>query len=165
MAEIEVKVLDVDPDDLRRKLLELGAVLVKKGREVNQMFDFPDGGLHQRGGYIRIRAFEGKSILTFKERLPTTGFKESHEHETEVRDAEATRRILEGVGLVLGRTDEKDRESYRLGEILFELDHWPTFPPYLGGGGGGGWGGGGAGWRASEQPHPRPRACPTNAST
>ncbi|MBI4869712.1 MAG: class IV adenylate cyclase [Candidatus Wallbacteria bacterium] len=131
MAEIEVKVLGVDPGELRRKLFELGAERVKKGREVNQMFDFSDGRLFARGGYVRVRSFSGRCTLTIKERIGSGPFRESREHETEVSDPGETRLFLEALGLGLRRVDEKDRESYRLGDILYEIDEWPGYPPYL----------------------------------
>ena len=131
MSEIEIKVLDIDPERVRARLVELGAVQVKKGREVNRMYDFPDHRFHAQGGYVRVRDFQGKSILTFKRRLPGTTYKTSEEIETEVADGAAASALLQALGLELVRTDEKDRESYRLEGILFEIDHWPTVPPYL----------------------------------
>ena len=126
-----MKVLDIDVELVRKRLLELGAKQVKKGRETNQMYDFPDERLWEDGGYARIRAFNGKSILTFKRRLPGTTYKKSVEIETVVEDGAAMSGILLALGLKLRRTDEKDRESYRLGDVLYEIDHWPTVPPYL----------------------------------
>lgn len=131
MSEIEVKVLDIDADAVRARLVELGAELVKKGRETNRMYDFPDERLWQAGGYARVRDFNGKSILTFKRRLPGTKYKTSEEIETIVADGDAMGGILLALGLKLRRTDEKDRESYRVNDILFEIDHWPTVPHYL----------------------------------
>jgi adenylate cyclase class 2 len=131
VSEIEVKVLDIDRAAIRARLLELGATLVKKGRETNRMYDFPDERLWAAGGYARVREFEGRSLLTFKRRLPGTAYKKSEELETHVEDGGEMGRILEALGLVLRRTDEKDRESYRLDRILFEIDEWPTVPPYL----------------------------------
>lgn len=131
MSEIEVKVLDVDPDRIRARLLELGATLVKKGRETNRMYDFADQRLWKAGGYVRVREFNGRFTLTYKRRLPGVAYKSSEELETDVADAAMMGAILEALGVHLRRTDEKDRESYRLDRILFEIDTWPTVPPYL----------------------------------
>jgi adenylate cyclase class 2 len=131
VSEIEVKVLDIDPDRIRSMLAALGAVPAKKGREVNRMFDFPDERLWSSGCYLRLREFASKHVLTFKRRLPGTHYKTSEEIETEVSNGAAAAAIVEALGLVTRRIDEKDRESYRLGEIMFEIDTWPTVPPYL----------------------------------
>ena len=131
MSEIEVKVLDIDPDRVRARLVELGATLVKKGRETNRMYDFSDQRLWQQGGYVRVRDFDGRSTLTYKRRLPGTAYKSSEELETDVTDPAMMGAILEALGVHLRRTDEKDRESYKLGLVLFEMDTWPTVPTYL----------------------------------
>jgi adenylate cyclase class 2 len=131
VSEIEVKVLDIDAGRVRARLLELGATLVKKGRETNRMYDFADQRLWQQGGYVRVRDFNGRSTLTYKRRLPGTLYKSSEELETDVTDPAMMGAILEALGVHLRRTDEKDRESYRLDRVLFEIDTWPTVPPYL----------------------------------
>ena len=131
MSEIEIKVLDIDVDDVRRRLVALGAQLVKKGRETNRMYDWPDERLWSEGAYLRLRSFGPHHTLTFKRRLAGDRYKSSEEVETNVADASATAAILTMLGLVERRVDEKDRESYRLDDLLFEIDRWPTIPAYL----------------------------------
>jgi adenylate cyclase class 2 len=131
MSEIEIKVLDIDPDRIREKLVALGATQVKQGRETNRMYDFPDERLWEAGSYLRVRSFGPAHTMTFKRRLAGAAYKTSEEIETTVGDPGAIGQVLESLGLVQRRVDEKDRESWKLGDILFEIDRWPSIPPYL----------------------------------
>jgi adenylate cyclase class 2 len=61
-------------------------------------------------------------------------YKNMLEEETEVIDFNACNNILKELGLVKLRSDKKFRESYRIGNILYEIDTWDEniYPkPYL----------------------------------
>ena len=53
--EIEVRILDVDIHEIRRKIFEYNGVLVKKENQINKLFDFDDDRLLRNNGYARIR--------------------------------------------------------------------------------------------------------------
>jgi len=140
MKEIEVKVLEINPEDIRKKLLKIGAKLVKKEFQTNLMFDFPDKRFFSSGGYVRIRLIKKlnsdnqdltKGLITFKELISRDKFKVSQEIEFNSDNPEQTKEFLQALGLKLFRTDEKLRESYKLPEGLIEIDTWAGVPPYL----------------------------------
>lgn len=141
MSEIEVRILNIDVEKLKEKFSELGAKLVKKENQMNNIFDFPDNRLlDNHKGYCRIREVENlldgskKNILTVKKVKSQSGARESVEEETIVPDYMEMRRILEELGLVLKHSSFKYRESYELKGVLYEIDEWEKelFPqPYL----------------------------------
>lgn len=137
MNEIEVKVLDIDIESIRNKLNKLNAKLIKKEFQTNYMFDFEDNRYFSKGGYIRIRkAFNlidktEKIILTSKELISKDKFKVSKEIEFSSDDFTSSKNFIESLGLVLRRTDEKYRESYKFEEGLIEIDTWAGVPTYF----------------------------------
>jgi adenylate cyclase class 2 len=140
--EIEIKLRISDPKSLMRTLKRLGAHPVSRGtgrvRELNVIFDTPEGGLAKHGQLLRIRTEtpEAKSkkskptpgqrtLLTFK-RPPVKGVapsgsaQENHRHkvreeiEVEVADASILAKIFEGLGMRGWFRYEKYRTTFRL---------------------------------------------------
>lgn len=141
MNEIEVKILNIDVEKIRAKLIELGAVLVKNEIQINYMFDFPGDTLFKNyKGYCRIREIHSlldgskKYILAIKKMKSQGEFKEMVEEETEIINFESAKRILLELGLYNRAIDRKRRESYTLNNVLYEFDEWDkdVYPnPYL----------------------------------
>jgi adenylate cyclase class 2 len=140
MSEIEVKVLNIKIEDIKSKMAKIGAVQVKKENQINSMYDYEDQRLFKQKGFARIRETydylkdETKYILGIKKMISQEKYKEMLEEETEVSDLVAANNILHELGLEKVRVDKKFRESYKLGEILYEIDTWDkeTYPkPYL----------------------------------
>lgn len=141
MNEIEVKILNIDIDQIREKLKDIGALLVKKENQINYMYDFPGEPLYKNyKGFCRIRDIESmldktrKYILGVKKMISQEQYKIMKEEETEVFDLESTKNILVELGMINVRTDIKYRESYKYDGVLYEIDIWDKdiYPhPYL----------------------------------
>jgi adenylate cyclase class 2 len=134
MNEVEAKILEVDVDEIRKKLLALGARLEYKETQICRILDFDDKRLHEKGEIIRVRKVGNKVELTFKGPTEKIGNTKSREEiETHVEDFETALKIFEKIGLTPVRSYEKHRESYKLGNITFELDNFPNIPvpPFL----------------------------------
>lgn len=141
MSEIEVRILDIDVEKMREKFTNLGAKLVKKENQMNNIFDFTDNRLFENHkGYCRIREVESlidgskKNVLTIKKVQSQDGARKSIEEETLVNDFQSMKRILQELGLELKHSSFKHRESYELNGILYEIDEWEKkmFPkPYM----------------------------------
>ncbi|MEZ0369051.1 MAG: class IV adenylate cyclase, partial [Candidatus Sericytochromatia bacterium] len=137
--EIELKILEIDPEAVREKLRAAGCE--NHGREFqrNFMYDYPDRRLYEQqdGSYIRLRlrrwldTEHSETLLTYKQTVSRTGFKIAEETETTVGDFEAMDRFLLKLGLEQIRLDEKLRETWTLDDIHFEIDEWAGLPPYL----------------------------------
>ena len=55
MKEIETRIIDIDVQEIRQKLLNLNAVKVKQENQINNIYDFSDKRLLSDKGYARIR--------------------------------------------------------------------------------------------------------------
>ena len=141
--EIEVKLLEIDPAQIRERLQTLQAQFLGHEFQQNHMYDYPDRRLYdqQDGSYVRLRRRRWLAhpqadkapevLLTFKKTVSRETYKIADETETRVADFDAMHRFLEQMGLVEVRVDEKLRESYQLGAVHFEIDEWAGLPPYL----------------------------------
>ncbi len=135
MSELEVKILEINPDDIERRLLSLGAV-----REFDHEFeaifwDFPDGRLAQSRKLLRLRREGDQSVITFKTPQKAEGLKAMEELETGVVDSAIFSEILTSIGLHATRRTRKRRIQYTLGAahvvLDFYLDDLAAIPPFL----------------------------------
>jgi adenylate cyclase class 2 len=141
MNEKEVKVLNIDKEEIERKLIAIGAVLLKDEEQTNLRFDTDDNFLKNKyNGYLRIRITknlingEVKNTMTFKRSLSRDKFRENEEIETEISDFSETVKILELLGYKKKNPGFKHRKSYGYEDIIFEIDTWDkeTYAkPYL----------------------------------
>ncbi|WP_194191141.1 class IV adenylate cyclase [Clostridium chrysemydis] len=126
--ELETRVIDIDVDDIRNKLKNLGAKLVKSEDQINDLYDFSDMRLRKVKGYARIRTvfdkLNNKEViyLTTKKMLSQGTFKEMEEYETIALDKAMAEGIYKSLGLNLTESIKKYRESYRLNHSLIEID-------------------------------------------
>ncbi|MDD3035920.1 MAG: CYTH domain-containing protein [Candidatus Saccharimonadaceae bacterium] len=124
-TEIEVKWLNIDIDEMRRKLGDLGAELVQPERiMVRRPYDFPDKRLEKIGGWVRVRKEGDKTTLCYKQ-LNDRTLHGTKEITVVVDDFDVTCKFLEAIGLVSKSYQETKRESWKLGEVEIELDTWP----------------------------------------
>ena len=139
--EIEVKVLNIDKDKLEKKLINMGAELIKKERQVNTIFMDIDDDIEDVGrGYLRIRESENltngkkRSMITFKRNLSQDGFRENEEIETVIEDKDSMVKILSCLNIDVRSVGRKERLRYNFEGIQFDIDTWDkeTYPnPYL----------------------------------
>lgn len=131
MKEIEVKILEINIEEVEKKLKEMGAEKVFFGEVVSVYFDFPDKSLEKEGKILRLRQKEDKVILTYKELISQDEAKIMDEHELEVGDFGGVKRIFEGIGLFPLYQFNKHRTTYKLNNTNFEIDKYPGIPAFL----------------------------------
>lgn len=131
MKEIEVKILEVDPEQIRKKLEEIGAKKTAEGIMKSTLFDTEDGKMKEGNQTLRLRKWNGKTEFCFKKKGESKEFKQKEEIETFVEDFDAASKILNGLGFTNTRYFEKKRESYELGNIHFEIDTYPGIPTFI----------------------------------
>ena len=128
MKELETRIVDIDVDDIRNKLISLGGEKVKSEDQVNEIYDFEDGRLLSAKGYARIRTtvdrIQGKEtvFMTTKKMLSQDTFKVMEENEVIVDNKDMARRIFTSLGLKLQESISKYRESYKINDSLVEID-------------------------------------------
>jgi len=126
-VETELKIPVEDLADIRTTLVSRGAKMVTESmREVNLLLDTEDRELSGRGCVLRLRRYGARHILTFKGPTSYDGsIKIRTEHELEVGDIEKMELVLGDLGFSPCARYEKDRESWRLGDVEVVLDHTP----------------------------------------
>ncbi|WP_027623711.1 class IV adenylate cyclase [Clostridium lundense] len=128
MKELEVKILHIDIDNIRKKMVELNCEKVKEENQINNLFDFETKDLLKQQGYARIRIVEDimhnitKYYMTTKRILSQDRFKVMDENEVEISDAIEGENIFKSLGLQLTHSIKKYRESYKYKNSLIEID-------------------------------------------
>lgn len=128
-TEYEAKFLNVDIDDIRERLIEVGAELVKPMRLMRRVtIDTPE--MQEKGGFLRVRDEGDRITLTYKQfdALSVDGAKE---HEVIVSDFEETIGILAAAGLPYNSFQESKRETWVCGDVEIMIDEWPWLSPYI----------------------------------
>ena len=128
--EIEVRILDIDIEDIRKKLFENNAVLVKKENQINKLFDFEDGRLLNSKGYARIRIIEdlisneSSFYMTVKKKISSNNdkYKIMDEKEIKISDSFVGEEIFKSLGLRMTCLINRYRESYKIFDVLVEID-------------------------------------------
>lgn len=128
--EIEVKFLEIDKDALIKKLLELGAD--DKGEELitQEIFHDPEKKWYAEHKFCRIRK-TGKGIFFTYKHVQADTATGTTEIEFALAQPEKMKAFLEHIGLVMDRSDEKRRHKFMLGEVVVDIDTWPTIPTYV----------------------------------
>ncbi len=129
--EIEVRFLNVNANELKQKLKILGAKDL--GEDFLEEIIFYDKELEwekEKRKFVRLRKQKGNVSLTYKYRHEesATG---TEEIEFQVSDLKKAKALLENIGLVASREQEKKRHSFELNKTRFDFDILPTVPCYL----------------------------------
>lgn len=128
MKEIETRIIDINVEEIRQKLLGINAKKVKQENQINNIYDFSDKRLLKNKGYARIRTIKDEltnssmHYITTKKLISQEKYKIMDEHETEVKDEAAAIGIFEALGLQLIQSIKKYRESYKYKNTLIEID-------------------------------------------
>lgn len=130
--EIEVKFLDADHNELRRKLEALGATCEKPMRLMKRKnYDFPDKRLdRERNAWVRVRDEDGKVTMSYKQ-LDDRGLDGTKEVNLTIDSFESADAFLRAIGLMPKTYQETKRESWNLENFEIELDEWPWAKPYI----------------------------------
>ncbi|WP_066503782.1 class IV adenylate cyclase [Abyssisolibacter fermentans] len=135
--ELEVKVLNIEKQDIINRLEALDAKLVKHEHQENTIFDTEDRFVKNKlNGYLRIREKKNlktnktECIFTLKRNVSHDELRRNIEIETKFEDKEALMEILQLINVKKLHKGTKERISYEKDGILFEIDTWDkdTYP-------------------------------------
>ena len=130
-TELEAKWLNIDIEQFRLRLSEIGAKMISSERlMVRRIYDFPDSRLQDSGGWVRLRDEGYKVTLCYKQ-LNDRTLHGTKEVIVVVDSMENTNVFLESIGLVSKSLQETKRESWKLGDVEIELDTWPWIPSFI----------------------------------
>jgi len=122
--EIEVQVLEINPDKIQKLLKQLGAKKIFDGKLHSIYYSAP------QGEHLRLRNFVTHATLTYKEPISKEDAKVRLEHETKVEFKEM-KHILDKLGFEIIKEIKKHRISYELKEFRYDIDTTEDIPPMM----------------------------------
>ena len=130
--EIEIKILEINVEEMHRKLIRLGARKIDHCLVHERIYDFPNNRIKKKDDIFRIRQCGKRTEVTYKSNSQKDeDFLEHDEYETTVANFDTMCKIAELLGMEVVKDREKKRTSYIWRNVKFEIDKYPTIPPYL----------------------------------
>jgi adenylate cyclase class 2 len=129
--EIEVRFLEINEGALIKTLIELGAS--DHGEDFLEEVIFYDKALRWRdeeGKFVRLRQNNRGTFLSYKHHQENTA-DGTEEIELKVDDFQKAEALLERMGLVAYRHQQKKRHSFELDGVIADIDTWPKIPTYV----------------------------------
>lgn len=124
--EIEAQFLDINKDDVRLKLREIGAEL-KKPEVLMRRVVFYTG----EHSFARVRDEGDRIVMTYKNVRDDYSILGTKEVNVEVSDYDDAILFLKGCGLKIKARQETKREIWKLGEVEICIDTWPWIPTFI----------------------------------
>jgi len=129
--EFETQVLDINKEELTKKLRILGAKEKPEVLQKRWVFDINPCTIESTGEWIRLRQIDGgQSTITYKNKSGK-GLSETEEIEVEVDDFNKAAKLLSRLAFKGQYYQEKKRMKFTLNDIEFTLDTWPKVPTFL----------------------------------
>ena len=128
-AEIEVKFLDVNFDELREKLIELGGGCEQPMRLMRRAI-IETETMKANDAYLRVRDEGDKVTMTYKQ-FRSLSVDGAQEIEMTVGDFDTAIAMLSAIDLPYRSLQESKRETWKLGDVEVVLDEWPWLKPYI----------------------------------
>lgn len=134
-TEIEAKFLDINHDEIRKKLREQGATCTQPMRMMRRaIIDYPDRrlqtGLHGAWASVHVRD-EGDRVTCTYKHVASDGKDSMREIEFIVSSYKNAVEFFKAIGLDVYAKQETKRETWHLDDVKVELDEWPWMPPYI----------------------------------
>ena len=126
-TEYEARILEINVEELKNKLQELGAKYVGEFNQQRYVYDVKP---KQDGKWIRLRKANEEVTLTIKD-IVNDGISGTKELEIKVDDFEATNLLLEELGYINKGYQENKRVRYILDDVEIDIDSWPLIPTYV----------------------------------
>ncbi|MBI3485464.1 CYTH domain-containing protein [Candidatus Daviesbacteria bacterium] len=129
--EIEVRFLEINPQEIIEKLNSLGAA--DQGEDLFTEIIFYDKDLkwqYQEKKIVRLRKNNQGIFLAFKQLIEKSA-DGTVEVEFKVEDLEKAKQFLKEIGLVDFRHQEKKRHSFKLDKVSVDIDIFPANIPPL----------------------------------
>jgi len=126
--ELEAKFVNINPDEIRAKLKNLGARLIYKERQMRRKVY--KHKTEYDNDWFRVRD-EGDRITLSYKKLTDRSLYGTKEIMFVVPDFEQACRFLESAHLKNTNYQETKREMWNLGSIEVTIDTWPWIPTFL----------------------------------
>ena len=126
-TEYEVRVLNIDVEEMKKRLKEIGATFESDLLQKRYVYDFIP---KVDGKWIRLRTNGLSTTLTIKN-VVSSEIDGTQELEIEVNDFENTNEILKELGYVPKGYQENRRIQYEYYDTEIDIDYWPMIPTYM----------------------------------
>lgn len=134
-TEIEAKLKVESLEEIKRKLIELGAEFLQEQLQTDYHFDDADMTLQKTDRCLRLRRqLVGESerfFLTYKGAKEKSSFKKRQEIEIEIADSESVQKLFIALGYKNVLTIEKKRITWQLGDCEVALDELPLIGSFV----------------------------------
>lgn len=124
--EIEAQFLDINKDDVRVKLSEIGAKMIKPETLMRRVVFYT--GEHS---FARVRDEGDKIVMTYKNVSNDRSIMGTKEVNIEVNSYDDAILFLKGCGLEIKAKQETKREIWRFGKVEICIDTWPWIPTFM----------------------------------
>ncbi|NCO10805.1 CYTH domain-containing protein [Candidatus Saccharibacteria bacterium] len=128
-TEYEAKFLNINIDDIRRRLQDLGATLEKPMRLMRRVTIDTDE-LKKKDAFIRVRDEGDRVTITYKQ-FDSLSVEGAKEHEIIVSDFDEAVALLAAAGLPHRSFQESKRETWMYGDVEIVIDEWPWLNSYI----------------------------------
>ena len=134
-TEIEAKLKVDSPQQIERKLAELGAEFLEEQLQTDCYFDDVSRTLTGSDRCLRLRrqsvGRNEKILLTYKGAKEEDNFKKRQEIEIELGDADLTGKLLLALGYQKALVFEKKRRIWQFGNCVVALDELPLLGSFV----------------------------------
>ncbi len=125
--EYEIRVLEINHEELIKKLESLGAEFKFSSLQQRYVYDLKPKSDNK---WIRLRTNGQKSTITIKD-IEAKSIDGTKELEIEVDDFAKANELLELLGYKNRGFQENKRTQYILDGVEIDLDKWPLIPEYV----------------------------------
>jgi adenylate cyclase class 2 len=137
-TEIEAKLKVQSLEEIKHKLIELGAEFLQEQLQTDYHFDDANMTLQKTDRCLRLRrsAYGGvdrneRFFLTYKGAKEKSSFKKRQEIEIEVKDSDSVLRLFSALGYEKVLVIQKKRLTWRLGDCEVALDELPLIGNFV----------------------------------
>lgn len=129
--EYEATFPNINKDEMRQKLKDVGALLVKPEFLQRRIpFELPNG--HEiKGGFVRVRDEGDKITLSLKIFDGDEKVENQKEICLEINNFEEAVELLKLIGCEPKSYQENKREIWRLDDVEIMIDEWPFLEPLI----------------------------------
>jgi adenylate cyclase, class 2 len=128
-TEYEAKFIQINHDEIRQKLKNIGATLHHPMRLMRRAI-IENEVLRQKDAFLRVRDEGEKITLTYKQ-FSHRSLDGAKEHEIIVSDFDEAVSLLAAAGLPHRSIQESKRETWICDNAEVVLDEWPWLDPYI----------------------------------
>lgn len=126
-TEYEVRILEIDVEEVKKKLEELHATCEWDHMQKRYIYDFIP---REEKKWIRLRTNGEKTTLTIKN-IVKSSVDGTQELEIIVDNFERTHLLLKELGYGPRLYQENRRIQYNLNGVEVDIDYWPMIPTYI----------------------------------